>query len=442
MNTHRDPDWFDSRILFRIYAWAMGLGGFLVAGWGVMAIAGYRGDHWFIAAPFIRVVGGLMLTIGCVAAPLARLENPTDRQYALRWLGMGQLLLAVIVWTQVTAIWYNAWGAVASGLLFASAFLIFYLRSMADGRRPGQSAMPTTLFDRPASASMTQLRSQYEQQIREAASQEERHRLARDLHDSVKQQIFVIQTAAATAQARFDGDQAGAREALDHVRSAAREAMSEMEAMLDQLRAEPLENSGLIEALARQCEALRIRTGATVEFRPGLLPASERIPPGGQQALLRVAQEALSNIARHAAASHVTLAISSDQQEVRLIVEDNGRGFDSAAAAAGMGLANMRERAEAYGGTFGTFPRAEGGTRVTFAIPVMPGSERALSERRTLLAVWSGLLLFAGGLAVVANRDQDPMFFNHIAVAVVAAVLVVREAVAYRRHAKLERRPS
>lgn len=77
-----------------------------------------------------------------------------------------------------------------------------------------------------------------------AASQEERHRLARGLPDSVKQQLFVIQTAAATPQTRFDGDSQGAREAIAQVRTSAREAITEMQAMLDQLRAAPLENTG------------------------------------------------------------------------------------------------------------------------------------------------------------------------------------------------------
>src|SRR6187401_3526618 len=90
------------------------------------------------------------------------------------------------------------------------------------------------------------LRSRYEAQIREAARREERARLARDLHDAVKQQLFVIQTAGATAQARFDADAPGARAALEQVRTAAREAMTEMEAMLDQLQSAPISNAGLV----------------------------------------------------------------------------------------------------------------------------------------------------------------------------------------------------
>jgi signal transduction histidine kinase len=81
------------------------------------------------------------------------------------------------------------------------------------------------------------LRLQYEEQIREAARQEERVRLARDLHDAVKQQLFAIQAAAATVEARFDTDAAGARQALEQVRSSSREALTEMEVMLDQLQA-------------------------------------------------------------------------------------------------------------------------------------------------------------------------------------------------------------
>jgi signal transduction histidine kinase len=92
------------------------------------------------------------------------------------------------------------------------------------------------------------LRSRYDAQIRNAARVEERSRLARDLHDAVKQQLFVIQTAAATTEVRFDSDPAGARDALAHIRTAAREATTEMEALIDELQATPLENVGLVEA--------------------------------------------------------------------------------------------------------------------------------------------------------------------------------------------------
>ena len=155
----------------------------------------------------------------------------------------------------------------------------------------------TRLFGTRKTRAVQPLRSRYEQEIRRAAAQEERNRLARDLHDSVKQQLFVIQTAAATAQERFHNDPTGAHDAIDAVRRAAREALGEMEAMLEGLNANPLENTGLVEALKKQCEALGYRTGAQVSCECGPLPASETLPPGTHQAIFRTAQEALANVA-------------------------------------------------------------------------------------------------------------------------------------------------
>jgi signal transduction histidine kinase len=193
-----------------------------------------------------------------------------------------------------------------AGLAWALGLLIlFYFRQTGDGHRRNELSEVTGLFGRHR-PSAERLRSTYEDRIREAASQEERNRLARDLHDSIKQQIYAMQTAAATAQARFDGDPAGAKEALERLRESGREAMAEMEAMLDSLRASPLENTGLVEALKKQCEALQFRTGAQVDFELGTLPPSETPAPAAQHALFRVAQEALANVGRHTRAARRT----------------------------------------------------------------------------------------------------------------------------------------
>jgi signal transduction histidine kinase len=239
------------------------------------------------------------------------------------------------------------------------------------------------------------LRTQYERQIGEAARQEERNRLARDLHDSVKQQIFAIQTAAATAQVRFDDDTQGAKQALEHVRNAAREASSEMQAMLDQLRAAPLENAGLIAAVKQQCEALGFRTGAQVECTVGELPAWQDFPPGAHEALLRVTQEALANVARHARAKHVAVSLTAGAGQLELRVRDDGAGFDtlSGGRGAGQGLANMRARAQEFGGLFSIDSKPGAGTMVTFSIPYVTAEPASTYARRAAM--------YAAGLAVL-----------------------------------------
>lgn len=224
-------------------------------------------------------------------------------------------------------------------------------------------------------ASSRALRSQYEAKMREAGAQEERHRLARDLHDSIKQQTFAIHTSAATAQVRLEGDGNGARRAIDQIRIAARDAMTEMEVMLDQLRAEPLEAAGLLEALKRLCETTGFRIGAPVACIIDTPAPFAPLAPDTAQTVLRVAQEALANVARHARASHVTVTLHSAGGHMTLTVEDDGVGLDRISPdfspmSRGMGLANMRSRAEELGGDLRITDRAGGtGTTVTLSIP-------------------------------------------------------------------------
>ena len=175
-----------------------------------------------------------------------------------------------------------------------------------------------------------ELRQNLLHQAGESAAQQERNRLARELHDSIKQQIFGISMGAAAAQARWESDPQAARRALGDVQRSAQEAMVEMNALLQQLSPAPLEKVGLSQALRDQGEAFGYRTGADVQVTLGELPAEERMPPGAQESLFRIAQEALSNIARHARAGQVCLSLGLCDPEgpLELAIRDDGLGFD------------------------------------------------------------------------------------------------------------------
>ncbi len=268
--------------------------------------------------------------------------------------------------------------------------------------------------------SIDDLRSSYDEQIRQAAAQEERNRLARDLHDSIKQQIFAIQTSATAAQVRFDSDPAGARVAIEAVRGSAREANAEMEVMLDQLRAAPLEITGLIEALKKHAEALGYRTGAKVLLNIGTLPPNEDLPPGLPQAIFRIVQETLANVAKHARASEVNVTMGAVGAEIRLEIRDNGAGFDIMKAGVGMGLENIRARTAEFGGTVEIDSRPGAGTMILVHLPLASPPEFDPAASWTLFAVSGMNVVIHSGL-FKPNKDGQLLLFAWLLIECVSA---------------------
>ncbi len=223
-------------------------------------------------------------------------------------------------------------------------------------------------------------------QLREAAVQEERNRLARDLHDTIKQQLFSINVAAATAQSLRHHDPEAAAQHIRHVRDLSQAAMAEMKALLTQLRPQPLATVGLIEAIRDQLEALRFRAEVTTELYYDALPDEGLLPLGAQETIFRVVQEALSNVARHARARHTQVALTCETtnggEVLHVCITDDGQGFDPATTPSGMGLTNMRTRVEAIGGTLAVRSTPNTGTTVCFHIPLLKLEAYKEKERR------------------------------------------------------------
>jgi signal transduction histidine kinase len=393
MTANSYNDAIDTRIVFKVYAAAAWLAG------GVLLFIGpYMFPVELVGSPHAgglvaRVTGAILIAAGCFAWPFSTVDDPDARRRALGWWAAGHLqVLSMTAVGVIGRISRPGPGVqVALAALVTATVLLWHFNRTAAGVPLSGLPSHTPLFGEPRQASVQQLRSTYEEQIRAAAGQEERNRLARDLHDSVKQQIFAIQTSAATAQARFASDPPGASGALEQVRESAREAMAEMEAMLDQLRATPLENVGLAEALKKQCDALRFRTGAEVRVTVGELPPSHSLPPGAQDVVFRIAQEALANVGRHARATHVTVTLDSTERSLQLRVEDDGIGFAPGQPGGGMGLGNMRSRAASVGGTLAVTTQPGNGTLVRLSVPrAAPETDDIGFYRRRVLA-W-GLL--------------------------------------------------
>jgi PAS domain S-box-containing protein len=202
----------------------------------------------------------------------------------------------------------------------------------------------------------------------EAAALEERQRLARELHDSVAQLLFAINLNAGAARAALDRDPVRAIKPLDEVVTLARAANAETRALVLALRPETLQQEGLCGAITRQIEALQARNSFAVEAQ---LPPEPIAPLAVKEALYRISQEALHNVARHARPSLVTLRLAQEPGALVLDICDDGVGFDPAVARPGhVGQRSMRERAANVGGDLTVDSGPGRGTRLRAAIPL------------------------------------------------------------------------
>ncbi|MFI5908714.1 GAF domain-containing sensor histidine kinase [Dactylosporangium sp. NPDC051541] len=201
---------------------------------------------------------------------------------------------------------------------------------------------------------------------RELSIVEERQRIARELHDAVTQKLFSLRLTADAALALIGRDPARAAAELDVVRRLAAEATAELKAIVVGLRPIDLAGEGLGSALRRQIELLRRVHPAELSFQADALPP---LTAASEEAAYRVAQEALHNALRHAAATAITVELRRAPPGVTLTIADNGRGFALAEQPGRLGLASMRERARAAGGRLLISSAPGDGTVVTMEVP-------------------------------------------------------------------------
>lgn len=209
-----------------------------------------------------------------------------------------------------------------------------------------------------------------------AGQEGERLRVARELHDEVGQSLIAL-----TLQAERAAEQAAPDEARQFAEIAAklRFNLDELRRIAHELRPEALDDLGLLNALVALANGTGVRGELTVERDlPAELPA---LSDEQELVIYRIAQEALSNVARHSGASRTVLRLRAEDAELRLTVEDNGRGL-AAANREGVGIGGMRERALLAGGRLWLGPRADGspGTAVELLLPLEPTRERLGAE--------------------------------------------------------------
>lgn len=195
------------------------------------------------------------------------------------------------------------------------------------------------------------------------AQEAERRRIAQELHDEVGQSLTAV-----VLQLKRIGDACPPELAADvgAAREAARASLDEVRAVARRLRPGVLEDLGLASALAEMAAGFEDLTGARVAR--SIEPALPRLSPSVELVVYRVAQEALTNVARHAGATRVDLSLRMSDGTLELVVADDGRGLG--VAAEGAGVRGMRERALLVGADLGLLPAPAGGLAVRLRVPI------------------------------------------------------------------------
>jgi len=194
------------------------------------------------------------------------------------------------------------------------------------------------------------------------ATLEERNRLARDLHDSVKQQIFAVSMQIGATRVLLKRDVDAAEGRLNEADKLVRQAQQELTTLIRELRPAALEGKGLSSALRELATQWAQQTDIVANVRA---EGTQTLPLTVEEALFRVAQEALANVARHSKATLVQMLLTSADDTVTLSVVDNGQGFDTAhEGRLGVGLLSMQERMKSLGGDVKVESTPGKGTRI------------------------------------------------------------------------------
>lgn len=194
------------------------------------------------------------------------------------------------------------------------------------------------------------------------AALEARSRLARDLHDAVKQQVFATAMQIGAARKLLYRDQGAAEVHLAQADALVRGTQQELVALINALRPPGLETQGLTTALRLHAQTWTAQTDVALRMHVGVVRETD---PAVEQVLFRAAQEALSNVARHSGARSVDVGLAWDEASVTLYVQDDGQGFTVGAASAGFGLESIRGRLAQVGGTVVLDSAPGRGARVT-----------------------------------------------------------------------------
>ena len=210
---------------------------------------------------------------------------------------------------------------------------------------------------------------EYATQVEELTIAQERNRIAREMHDTLGHRLTIASVQLEGAQRLIPTNPERAASIVGTVREQVKEGLTDLRRTVAMLRASVEEDLPLDKALTRLADHFQQATALKIYL--SLEGCPQNLTLIQQQALYRAAQEALTNIQRHAQASEAWLQLNTQNGMITLLISDNGVGIKPEQVKPGFGLLGLKERASLQGGTFHVDTRAGGGTQITFCIPLL-----------------------------------------------------------------------
>lgn len=211
----------------------------------------------------------------------------------------------------------------------------------------------------------------YAASLEELTISRERNRLARELHDTLAHSLSAVTVQLGAVETLWGSNPDAAKDLLTQADSSARGGLEEARRALQALRASPLEDLGLVLALEALTNDAAERTSATLHVD---MPEENLtfLEPHVEQSIYRVAQEALENCVRHAAAQQIWVTLSHSNEMIELLIRDDGQGFDPSreAPSGHYGTAGMKERASVIGGKLLITSEMDEGTTIRLTVPI------------------------------------------------------------------------
>lgn len=348
-----------------------------LVGYRAWLSTGERGERvrrvgFWVTAPIVFALVWMSPLFGLYAFT-GYIEGPALPRGAQRWAALIVTAVSTAL-AQVGGPRSMLFSPPIYGLILAVNVAIAVMIALLERERErGVTKLERTVAElRAAEERNAVLQEQLVAQAREAGVLDERQRLSREIHDTVAQSLVGIITqleAAETSGAADLGDGTERADRLARTRDTARQALGEARRAVRALASPRLDSRSLPDAVAGLVADINSSSAGTNGLDAHFVVDGDPYPSRGDAELVRICQEALANVVRHAEASRVVVTLGYDPEELRLDVRDNGVGLDLDAPTAGHGVRGMRERVGLLGGTLEIEAPEGGSCTVSVAIP-------------------------------------------------------------------------